>query len=230
MFNLYLFLTLTTLTFSKSHILIPDEGFTLDPSQNCLSLTNKNCSICIDSILNQNKKCVPLTKKIPNCLQYLSETKCEQCQYNFKKNKDLTKCEKISKSNCIEEDNFNECNLCSPGILINSEKICDKKNKCSIKNCFVCNYDFLDEENCEICNENFVLKNFIDEKGKNRFLCEKDVFGNCGFESDGSCLICDFGFYMADDGKCLKSFAYDIELFGFESFLRVLVFGAFVYF
>lgn len=228
MHHLYLLFLLTTQTLSSTPLLKTDEGFTVPPTEYCLSQKSSTCSICIDSLL-KGKSCEKLKKKIPHCLQYSSETECEQCQYNFKKSENSSKCEKISKKNCLEENSENECDLCAPGILVQNG-LCEEANRCHLQNCYVCNSDFLGEENCEVCEKGFVLDNVLDDQGKQRFFCKEDLWGNCGFVSGGECLICDFGFFMDAEGKCLESRAYDIQLFGGSrvfAVFSVLVFAIF---
>mgnify|MGYP000992829114 CR=1 FL=1 len=100
----YLFFLIQIITSKRSKILITDEGTEeVDSSEYCLARYENNCLICVDSLII-DQECEPLKTKIKHCINYDSETKCENCQYNFKLSQNQESCEKIEQQDCIGED------------------------------------------------------------------------------------------------------------------------------
>ncbi len=218
---IYFLLTLQLASAIKKRVIFhTDEGENrVDPNEYCLSFNKDKCEICVDSLL-VNFQCVPLEKKINHCLSYESADRCEVCQYNFTPSKDNSSCDKITQKNCIEYNTSDDkCLLCSPGILIKDDK-CESQNKCSLANCMVCN-NFMMRENCEVCENGYALTTKDD-----LFICvkENENNSNCAIlDFDSSkCQICQLGYFMNKEQKCVLSNAYHIDLFG-NSFIEKII-------
>ena len=138
----------------------PDKNGACATIPNCEVSYKGECLQCIeDFILIGEKIKICLSKKsenFQNCEKI--DTKnglCEECSENYFLNRGDKKC--ISIENCYESS-FGLCKQCKQNYYLNKkENICkEKKDNLKLYNCKIT----LDEEKCELCEDNYYLDNY----------------------------------------------------------------------
>lgn len=221
--KLYFILALTTLTQQSQfhpHDLFLPTVYTED--EYCLyheheaTPENIKCNLCIASILNSENRCQAPKAEIAHCLFYNRENSCKTCQYNYKPSEDSETCVKIAQKNCLQTSKDNKCTVCNDRIMaVDGE--CDKQNLCTLENCEVCGMRG-GVEYCYVCDDGFAT--YFESDGDVPVAScrpEGEDTQNCSLLTPGNvgeCAICDVGFYENKDDLCVKSEAYDIDLFG----------------
>ena len=190
----------------------------------CTHCSNNQCTQCQHSYI-KNGQCILPNSPIKNCLNYLFDGKCQNCEPSFflKKNK----CEKIKIPNCYKgSENF--CEECFEGIKAKNGK-CDFDKKCEIENCEICKVNFQKQEICEICRKGFV-REMVSIRGDYRCVREGPGMQNCltlnPMEKD-RCLECRVN-YFDDHWSCEVSRGYFVAVMArvfnlFIGFLTVFV-------
>ena len=174
----------------------PDEPF----CTNCtIHNSERFCAKCTYSVYNnKTAQCSFLDSPIANCVEYKQSTtlRCAQCEYGF----NLTsggRCKPCKVKGCaICRNEISKCQSCHNGIL-------PYKNKCYGSKTSICKIS-----NCDICDPSNIVclkckKNHSIGKG---LRCVPGIYGCNKLAPDGMrCDICDYGFYITKDNKCLPN-------------------------
>ena len=214
---------------NEGYILVGEKYFkicknlNLDDFKNCELIDNQNglCAKCEEGFyLNKgDNKCT----KIENCYESLYGV-CSSCLEGYYLNVKKGVCQKAENSliNCKQTLDEINCDICNKFNYLSEDGQCTDTNMCSKTNKTICEkcisgYKLLEngsctkEENCKIadkdtgicknCLTGFYL-NDIDKKCRtNR---ENNEFKNCELYNDG-CKICENGYYISGDLKCVKT-------------------------
>ena len=159
----------------------------------------------IDEIQNIQVDCVPYTDK--NCLkpQEFYPFDCNQCIDNYYPLKGLCTIRQLDKiENCIAYETENECQICIPGLVLSIDK---RSCESSVF------YDPYIDPNCEetfattppycsSCDKGFYFKDGV------CVACEGQTVESgcfyCDAIDNSKCLMCATGYYMNDQGNCVK--------------------------
>ena len=146
-------------------------GYKVDENENickigigqCIQVDeNGSCTTCEDNYRLSNNKCY---KEIDNCDIYEQDESCKKCKNGFA-------FEENNKLECKDISSFN-INYYTKDGGINYLK-CDGEGEGKIKNCKICEYQNSNNQLiCNECNENYVLKDEI-----NNICYSKELFEN----------------------------------------------------
>ena len=155
-----------------------DTGSSSSSHIDCYPCNIKHCTFCerVDDQINNT--------------EYLSCKFCEQGYALIN-----SRCEKCSDNCQFCQDNSLECIYCEPGYYLNEvTKLCEKV---TVPNCFSVN----NRNECINCESYFHL---VDGK----CMACKIEQEHCGYCNKGygdfHCLSCEHGFYLSDNGRCIK--------------------------
>ena len=170
----------------------------------CLSCTGETCTSCVQSILDKRTGlCRSPTTLIESCLEYDSDSNCIEC-FLGRSLKD-GQCLPIEQPGCVKTDSSGKCLMCSKGVLVSAEGLCDPRNLCSVFRCRYCQR-LSGEEICAICDKGFVLR--LDSYSLGTCVPDEKESKNCMMFGQGLvCVRCRLGYFDSAEG-CVKSGEY----------------------
>ena len=181
-----------------------------DGDQRCASCLNNVCQKCYNGYLNQGK-CQAVTIVDNNCLSYVQNGLCRECNYGFTMRGG--RCEKISLPFCMKLDPvYNQagqeiCSVCNRGVLATNGK-CDEKYRCEINDCEYCERGAQNTRKCLGCKNGFTLQQ---NPSGNVCIKQSDKTKNCEIlDLYNNCQQCSVNYYFSN-GKCVKSGAYNLK-------------------
>lgn len=130
--------------------------FACPEDERCASCAVNSCLFCYDGFV-QNGKCVESTLDIDHCLSYSSNGVCQQCQLDYQAVGGG--CVKVEVDNCLitESNNLAKCRVCEDKILADANGVCNKDNRCEIKDCELCERTLQNTAKCYRCHKDFSL-------------------------------------------------------------------------
>lgn len=163
------------------------------------------CQMCIRSYGSESRfRCLVPEVEIPNCLTYLSETECANCEVGYELTENA--CVKLTeiKDDCLWPTN-GSCSLCKQGLLLKSGKCV--KNTYAMRNCLYYSILYAGVI-CSRCARDYVSDY---SSGKNVCVKAQGNLLNCISTFDGKeCSQCQLNYFKNEEG-CTLSDAYHIE-------------------
>ena len=176
---------------------------------------NIKCNLCIASVLKTDNKCHGLENEIEHCMFYNNPNSCKTCQYNYKPSDDSQTCVRVKIENCLQVSG-NKCVVCADGVMATNGE-CKKENSCNLENCQVCGMR-QNVEYCFVCHSGYAT--YFESDGQTPHVScvpEGENTQNCSLLTPGNkdeCAVCDVGYYENSTDLCVKSDAYNMDLFG----------------
>ena len=133
--------------------------------QRCMLCIDGECVFCYHGYL-KNGECFQPKTHIKNCLTYLNDISCANCEFGYYLDMKSFDCKKIKIKDCatVKLNDSDKCFLCG-----NRHQLIN--NKCDGPRC--------EQENCLICNEGLCIKCVEGYSLTQELKCIKESIPNC---------------------------------------------------